>query len=161
MRSTVLVSGAGAGVGAPLGSSRPQSLEAGKDLISLSQERGASLAYSALARALGVLVERKHSSLEHGAAVWIHEPGEMQPRRATVARAARADAREVLVEFWDGDAPEMWVQRALVSKARARSSLGTLGRDWLEAHVLRPPRLSEFSVAGHLRRPPRKIISCG
>jgi len=90
--------------------------KAGKDLITLAQERGSSSAYAVLARAMGLLQERKHSKLEAGDSLWVMVPGEVQPRRATAVKGASEDDEDVLVEFWDGDAPASRVPHVLVSK---------------------------------------------
>lgn len=58
--------------------------KAGKDLVALSEERGSSAAYAVLARASGIVQERRHVPLEEGDAVWVLANGELQPRRATV-----------------------------------------------------------------------------
>lgn len=90
--------------------------KAGKDLITLSQERGSSLAYSLLARELGVLKELHREVFEEREAVWVFEVGEVQPRRATVLEDTPEEAEEIYVEFWDGDAPPTYVERCLVRK---------------------------------------------
>mmetsp|Transcript_57482 Transcript_57482/g.160018 ORF Transcript_57482/g.160018 Transcript_57482/m.160018 type:complete len:618 (-) Transcript_57482:163-2016(-) len=90
--------------------------KAGKDLLTLSQERGSSLAYSLLARGLGVLKELQRQSFEEREAVWVFEVGEVQPRRATIMEDTPEEADDILVEFWDGDAPACRVERCLVRK---------------------------------------------
>jgi len=90
--------------------------KAGKDLITLAQERGSSAAYAVMARAMGLIQERKHAKLEAGDSLWVMVPGDMQPRRATAVKAASEDDEEVLVEYWDGDAPPCRVPHVLVSK---------------------------------------------
>mmetsp|Transcript_63386 Transcript_63386/g.175698 ORF Transcript_63386/g.175698 Transcript_63386/m.175698 type:complete len:929 (+) Transcript_63386:66-2852(+) len=90
--------------------------KAGKDLLTLSQERGSSGAYSVLAKALGLVQEQKRESFEEREAVWIFAQGEVQPRRATVLEDTPAEADEVLVEYWDGDEPASRVERCLVRK---------------------------------------------
>lgn len=89
---------------------------AGKDLITLSQERGSATAYSVLAKALGLVKELKREAFEEREAVWVFQPGEVQPRRATVIEDTPEEADEILVEYWDGDQPEEHVERCLVRK---------------------------------------------
>jgi len=90
---------------------------AGKDLVSLSLERGSMKVYSVLVRALGIVQERKHSSLDRGDAVWVIEAGKVQPRQATVVEDVKDESEDVLLEFWDDNLPAMRVQRSRVSKA--------------------------------------------
>jgi len=90
--------------------------KAGKDLLTLSQERGSSGAYSVLAKALGLVQELKRDSFDEREAVWIFAQGEVQPRRATVLEDTPEMADEVLVEYWDGDDPATLVERCLVRK---------------------------------------------
>jgi len=91
--------------------------KAGKDLLTLSEERGSSAAYSLLAKALGLLKERKRESYEEREAVWVLFTGEVQPRRATVLEDTPAEADEILLEFWDGDEPASHIDRSYVLKA--------------------------------------------
>lgn len=79
---------------------------AGKDLLTLSEERGSQLAYSVLAKAFGLLREQKREAFEERQAVWVYLQGEVQPRRATVLEDTPAEADEVLVEYWDGAAED-------------------------------------------------------
>lgn len=90
--------------------------KAGKDLFTLSQERGSDCAYSVLARAKGLLKEMQRESFEDRETVWVFETGEIQPKRATVLEDTPADTDDVLVEFWDGDAPPIRIERCLVRK---------------------------------------------
>lgn len=90
--------------------------KAGKDLLTLSQERGSSLAYSVVARALGMLEELQRHSYVEREVVWVFEVGEVQPRRATVLEDTPEDREDILVEFWDGNAPPVHVERCLVRK---------------------------------------------
>jgi len=87
--------------------------KAGKDLLTLSQERGSSGAYSVLAKALGLVQEMKRESFDEREAVWIFAQGEVQPRRATVLEDREND---VLVEYWDGNDDPCAVERCLVRK---------------------------------------------
>lgn len=81
--------------------------KAGTDLITLSEERGSSLAYSVLATALGIVKEMPRESFEERETVWVFAPGDVQPRRATVIEDTSEDSESVLLEFWDGSgAPE-------------------------------------------------------
>lgn len=89
----------------------------GKDLLTLSEERGSKAAYSMLAKALGLLKERKRESYEEREAVWVFFGGDVQPRRATVMEDTAADADEIFLEFWDGDEPPMRIGRDFVLKA--------------------------------------------
>jgi len=88
--------------------------KAGKDLLTLSEERGSSAAYSFLTRQLGKLKERKREAFAQGADVWVLMQGEIQPRRATVMEDAPAEANYVLLEYWDGDAAASYVDRGQV-----------------------------------------------
>mmetsp|Transcript_49337 Transcript_49337/g.117376 ORF Transcript_49337/g.117376 Transcript_49337/m.117376 type:complete len:532 (+) Transcript_49337:107-1702(+) len=90
--------------------------KAGKDLITLSQERGSSWAYSVLARALGLLKEQVRESYEERETVWVFEVGEVQPRRATVMEDTSEEADQILVEFWDDNSEPMMVESCLVRK---------------------------------------------
>lgn len=92
--------------------------KAGKDLLTLSQERGSSMAYSMLARELGMLKENEahRESFEERESVWIFLAGEVQPRRATVLEDTSVDEEEVLIEFWDGDDESIRVDRCLIHK---------------------------------------------
>jgi hypothetical protein len=90
--------------------------KAGKDLLTLSQERGSNSAYSLLARSLGILKEQLREAFEEREAVWVFEVGEVQPRRATVLEDTPAEEDSVYVEFWDGDEDPVRVDRCLVRK---------------------------------------------
>jgi len=90
--------------------------KAGKDLLSLSEERGSGNAYRYLAKENGLLKELAQESYEEGEAVWIFLPGEVQPRRASVMEDTPEDAALILVEFWDDDDPPSHVERCLVRK---------------------------------------------
>lgn len=90
--------------------------KAGKDLLSLSEERGSGNAYRYLAKENGLLKELAQESYEEGEAVWIFLPGEVQPRRASVMEDTPEDAALILVEFWDDDYPPSHVERCLVRK---------------------------------------------
>jgi hypothetical protein len=91
--------------------------KAGKDLLTLSQERGSSGAYSCLARYLGILKELKREAFADREDVWVLVPGELQPRRATVMEDSPEEAEEVLVEFWDGYEPATKIDRTMVLKS--------------------------------------------
>lgn len=91
--------------------------KAGKDLVTLSEERGSSAAYSILARYLGVLKEQKRQAFEDREDVWVLVHGELQPRRATIVEEVDDDAQNLLVEFWDGDEPAIYVDRSMVLKS--------------------------------------------
>lgn len=93
--------------------------KAGKDLLTLSEERGASGAYSLLAKALGLLKEQKRDSFEEREAVWVLFTGEVQPRRATVLEDTSAEAEDVFLEFWDGEEPASRIDRSFVLKSCA------------------------------------------
>lgn len=90
--------------------------KAGKDLLSLSEERGSTNAYRTLAKDLGLLQEMVAETYEEREAVWIFLPGEVQPLRATVLEDVPESAELILVEFWDGDDPPSQVERCLVRK---------------------------------------------
>jgi len=88
--------------------------KAGKDLLTLSQERGSSSVYSLLAKSLGMVKEVKREPFEERQTVWVFVNGDVQPRRATVLEDTPEEADEVLLEFWDGDDPPEKVERCLV-----------------------------------------------
>jgi len=90
--------------------------KAGKDLVTLSQERGSSSAYTVLAKALGMLREQKRETFEESETVWVYLQGDVQPRRANVMENTSEDVEEVVVEYWDGDAPPERVPRDSICK---------------------------------------------
>ncbi|CAE8620864.1 unnamed protein product [Polarella glacialis] len=90
--------------------------KAGKDLLTLSEERGSSGAYSVLAKRLGLVQERQRESFEERESVWIFLQGEVQPLRATVLEDTPEEADDVLVEYWDGDAPATRMDKCMVRK---------------------------------------------
>lgn len=89
---------------------------AGKDLLTLSQERGSSCAYSVLAKALGMMKEMKREAFEERETVWVFLHGEVQPRRATVLEDTPEEADDILVEYWDGCEPPVHVERCMVRR---------------------------------------------
>lgn len=90
--------------------------KAGKDLITLSQERGSSGAYCILAKRLGIVQELKKDSFEEREDVWVFLPGEVQPLRATVLEDTPEEQDDVLIQYWDGDEPEKRIEKCLVRK---------------------------------------------
>jgi len=90
--------------------------KAGQNLVTLSEVRRSSGAYAMLAGAMGLLKELPRQSFEEKETVWVFEQGEVMPRRATVLEVTAQDAETVPVEFWDGDAPSVYVERCLVRK---------------------------------------------
>lgn len=90
--------------------------KAGKDLLTLSEERGSSRAYSVLARALGLLKDRHRDAFEEREAVWVLSHGEVQPRRATVVEETPPEVDTIFLEFWDGDEPPIRIDRSMVFK---------------------------------------------
>lgn len=88
--------------------------KAGKDLLTLSQERGSSMAYSMLAKSLGMVKEVKREFYEERQTVWVFVNGDIQPRRATVMEDTPEECDDVLLEFWDGDDPPERVERCLI-----------------------------------------------
>ncbi|CAE7762687.1 unnamed protein product [Symbiodinium pilosum] len=90
--------------------------KAGRDLITLSQERGSSGAYCILAKRLGMLQEMKKESFEERQDVWIFLPGEVQPVRATVQEDSPEDQDDVLIEYWDGNEPATRIEKCLVRR---------------------------------------------
>merc|ERR1719355_203731 len=64
--------------------------KAGRDLLTLAEERGSSAAYCILARGLGLIQERKQEAFKEHEAVWVLESGQIQPRRATILEDAPA-----------------------------------------------------------------------
>lgn len=91
--------------------------KAGKDLLTLSTERGSTNAYALLAENLGLLRERKRETFEEREAVWVLVAGEVLARRATVLEDTPEDVEDVLLEYWDDDKPAERVQRCCVLKA--------------------------------------------
>jgi hypothetical protein len=90
--------------------------KAGKDLLSLAQERGSSEAYSCLALDLGLLQEMKVESFEEREDVWVFMAGDVQPVRAVVVEDSPEEESTVLIEFWDDDEPASRVDKATVRK---------------------------------------------
>ncbi|CAE6973623.1 unnamed protein product [Symbiodinium natans] len=90
--------------------------KAGKDLITLSQERGSSGAYCILAKRLGIVQELKKDSFEEREDVWVFLPGEVQPLRATVLEDTPEEQDDVLIQYWDGDDPATRIEKCLVRK---------------------------------------------
>jgi len=90
--------------------------KAGKDLITLSEERGSSSAYSELAKALGLVKEVKREAFEERDTIWVFVAGNVQPKRATVLEDTPEEVDEILVEYWDGDDPPERVDRCRVRK---------------------------------------------
>ncbi|CAJ1365075.1 unnamed protein product [Effrenium voratum] len=88
--------------------------KAGKDLLTLSQERGSSSVYSLLAKCLGMVKEVKREFYEERQTVWVFVNGDVQPRRATVLEDTPEECDDVLLEFWDGDDPPARFERCLV-----------------------------------------------
>jgi len=90
--------------------------KAGKDLLTLAQERGSSGSQSMVAKALGLVQERKRESFEERETVWVLFPGEVQARHATVLEDVPETAADVLLELWDCDDPPARVNRGIVLK---------------------------------------------
>lgn len=90
--------------------------KAGKDLLTLSQERGSVIVYSQLAKALGIVKELKRESFMEREAVWIYRRGDVQPKRATVLADTPENAEMVSIEYWDGDEPATVVDKCSVRK---------------------------------------------
>mmetsp|Transcript_35639 Transcript_35639/g.65310 ORF Transcript_35639/g.65310 Transcript_35639/m.65310 type:complete len:728 (+) Transcript_35639:58-2241(+) len=90
--------------------------KAGKDLITLAQERGSTGAYAELAKQLGLLQEMQMEDFHESEAVWVFLPGDVQPRRATVLQSTVPAAEDVHIEYWDGEEPPTTVQRCLIRK---------------------------------------------
>lgn len=91
--------------------------KAGKDLISLSEERGSAKSYAALARGLGLVTEQTRDMFDEGESVWVFSRGDVTPRRATVVQTAGPDDDQVLLEFWDGEGEAQLTPRCTVRKA--------------------------------------------
>jgi len=91
--------------------------KAGRDLLTLCEERGSSEAYSVVAKALDLVVEREREIFEEREAVWVLFPGELQPRRASVLEDTPKKNQEVLLEFWDGEEPPTLIDRCMVAKS--------------------------------------------
>jgi len=90
--------------------------KAGKDLLTLSEERGSTTAYSFLASALGILTEQRRETFEERETVWVFFPGEVQARRATILEDTAEENDEIHVEMWEGSAGTQMVERCLVRK---------------------------------------------
>eukprot|EP00929_Paragymnodinium_shiwhaense_P005448 TRINITY_DN10741_c0_g1_i1.p1 TRINITY_DN10741_c0_g1~~TRINITY_DN10741_c0_g1_i1.p1 ORF type:complete len:860 (-),score=264.37 TRINITY_DN10741_c0_g1_i1:150-2729(-) len=90
--------------------------KAGKDLMTLSEERGSTNAYSFLAKELGILQEMERETFEEGEDVWVFKTGDVQALRAKVMEDTTEEPDEILVEFWDGDDPPMRIPRCQVRK---------------------------------------------
>lgn len=90
--------------------------KAGKDLLTLSEERGSTCAYSLIAKALGMMKEMKRDSFEERESVWVFVRGEVQPRRATVLEDTPEESDDVLLEYWDDDSPAERVERCRVRR---------------------------------------------
>uniref|UniRef100_A0A7S2MVZ7 Uncharacterized protein n=1 Tax=Alexandrium andersonii TaxID=327968 RepID=A0A7S2MVZ7_9DINO len=90
--------------------------KAGKDLLTLSEERGSTCAYSLIAKALGMMKEMKRDSFEERESVWVFVRGDVQPRRATVLEDTPEESDDVLLEYWDDDSPAERVERCLVRR---------------------------------------------
>lgn len=101
----------------PISTWRDWKNKGGKDLLMLSEERGSSAAYSVIAKALGILKERRRDSFEEREAVWVMLAGEVQPRRATVLEDTSDQAQDIFVEFWEGDDPPARMDRDVVFKS--------------------------------------------
>jgi len=91
--------------------------KAGKDLLTLAQERGSSGSQSMVAKALGLVKERRRESFEERETVWVLFPGEVQARHATVLEDVPETAGDVLLELWDCNDPPTRVNRGIVLKA--------------------------------------------
>jgi len=91
----------------------------GKGLVELAEERRSVASYSMLGKALGILQERKRESFEEQEAVWVMEPGDVQPKQATVLEDTPESADLILLKFWTGndDDPPTKVDRDCVLKA--------------------------------------------
>lgn len=89
---------------------------AGKDLLTLSEERGSSEAHSALMRAMGMVTHLHRDAYEERENVWVYNPGDVQPRRATILQDFDEDAEQILIEYWDGNDPGLYVDRAMIRK---------------------------------------------
>jgi len=92
---------------------------AGKDLLTLSEERGSGSAYSVIAKALGILKEAKRDTFEEQETVWVFLNGEVQPRHATVLKDTPEEAETVLIEYWDYKEPPSYVERSMIRKTEA------------------------------------------
>lgn len=88
----------------------------GKDLLTLSEERGSKESYSMLAKALGVLKERKREAFEERETVWVLCARDVQARRGTVLEDTAPEAEEISVEFWDGNEGPTRIPRDSVLK---------------------------------------------
>jgi len=89
---------------------------AGKDLITLAEERGSSDAHSALMKCMGLVQDMERDVFEERENVWVYLPGDVQPRRATVLEDTPEEVDEVLIEYWDGDDPPSRIDRAMIRK---------------------------------------------
>jgi hypothetical protein len=90
--------------------------KAGRDLLTLAEERGSSGAYCVLARALGMIQERRQETFKESESVWVLELGQVQPRRASILEDCEEHTEDVLLEYWDGCEAPCRVARALILK---------------------------------------------
>jgi len=89
---------------------------AGTDLITLCEERGRGHAYSILARKLGLLVEQKREAFQERDTVWVFLKGDVQAKQATVLEDTPEEADQVLLQLWDGEAEQEYVDRSQVRR---------------------------------------------
>jgi len=102
--------------GVPLGLWSAWQNKAGKDLMTLSEERGSCNASTLLAKALGLIVEQKREKFEESETVWVYLFGDVQPKRANVLEDTAEDVDDILIQYWDGDDEPERVPRDSVRK---------------------------------------------
>lgn len=90
--------------------------KAGTDLLTLSEERKSAHAYLVLARAQGKLKDMKRQELKERDNVWVFVKGDVQAKRATVLEDTPEEADMVLLEFWDGELPQEYVDRSQIRR---------------------------------------------
>lgn len=90
--------------------------KAGKTLLELADERGSSEATASILKAQGVLEEQKRDTFEEREDVWVYNVGDVQPSRAVVLEDVDEHAKQILIEYWNGNDPPCYVDRAVVRK---------------------------------------------
>mmetsp|Transcript_18975 Transcript_18975/g.40836 ORF Transcript_18975/g.40836 Transcript_18975/m.40836 type:complete len:493 (-) Transcript_18975:48-1526(-) len=87
---------------------------AGEGLLALSESRHKPEMYAILARAFGMVEERKPQAFEERQDVWVYTQGEVQPKRATILEDSPEEEDHVHIEYWDGDGDPEWIEKSRV-----------------------------------------------
>jgi len=89
----------------------------GKSLLEMAEERSKEHCHSFLLKALDRVTTLAAEDIETGDAVWVFEPGELQPHKAT---AVEFSPDFIVVTYWDSDKAEKdSVPRGRVRRMRA------------------------------------------